>query len=383
MLTRIIRSKSLPLRFVLPRPLALPKARPVRRLYSTIKTSTVDWKPIKTKKTPNEGLQKKDSPWAKRIFLGLMIAMPVVSFYLGTWQLRRLKWKTNLIASCEDKLTYDPIPLPKTFTPDMCEDWEYRKCTVTGKFLHDEEIFVGPRVRGGIKGYVLYTPFIRKDTGERILIERGWISEEKIVPASRNLQHLSLPQGDNITITVLVRAAKDLTSMQWKKEDRESRLWQVLDIKDMTEMTNTSPIHYQALYDLRDHHWDEEAAASKDNGNNKKSQSSWKFWSKVNAKPDQEQELSNSLVKTKKETGVTPETGLEFNEFQFVKAGVPVGKTPKIDLKNNHLQYLVTWYGLSLLSSVFLVIALRRGRGSALSQDQIKKQKLKHAKKFM
>lgn len=368
-------------RFIVARPFTVPKVRPVRRLYSTVRTSTVDWKPIKTKKTPTEGFQKKESRWGKRIFLGLMIAMPVISFYLGTWQLRRLKWKTNLIASCEDKLTYDPIPLPKTFTPDMCEDWEYRKCTVTGRFLHDEEIFVGPRVRGGIKGYVLYTPFIRKDTGERILIERGWISEEKIVPSSRNLQHLSLPQGDNVTITVLVRAAKDLTSMQWKKEDRESRLWQVLDIKDMTEMTHTSPIHYQALYDLKDHHWDEE---SKSEGIDNKNQSSWKFWSKKKTETEPQQEESEKPhVNTKKVNTADSETGLEFNEFQFVKAGVPIGKAPKIDLKNNHLQYLITWYGLSLLSSIFLIIALRRGRGSAMSQDEIKRQKLKHAKKFM
>ncbi|BAO42155.1 cytochrome oxidase assembly protein SHY1 [Kluyveromyces marxianus DMKU3-1042] len=366
-------------RLITPKPSTFLRVRPVKRLYSTVKTSTVDWKPIKTKKTPYEGYQKKESTFTRNIFLGLMIAMPVISFYLGTWQLRRLKWKTNLIASCEDKLTYDPIPLPKHFTPDMCEDWEYRKCTVTGRFLHDEEIFVGPRVRKGTKGYILYTPFIRKDTGERILIERGWIAEEKLVPSSRTLRHLSLPEGDNVTVTVLVRAAKDLTSLQWEKEDRDTRLWQVLDIKDMTAATNTAPIHFQALYDLKDHHWEEEdnTAESTTADDN---HSSWKFWSK---------KKNNSDSKTEKlETKQTTEhklddDSIEFDEFQFAKAGVPIGKIPKIDLKNNHLQYLVTWYGLSLLSSIFLVIALRRGRGSAMSQEQIKRHKLKHAKRFM
>lgn len=340
-------------------------------MYSTVKTSTVDWKPIKTKKTPNEGYQKKKSSWSKNIFLGLMIAMPVISFYLGTWQLRRLKWKTNLIASCEDRLTYEPVPLPKKFTPDMCEDWEYRRCTVTGHFLHDEELLIGPRVKNGVKGYILFTPFVRKDTGERILIERGWISEEKVVPASRNLKHLSLPQGD-ITITVLVRAAKDLTSMQWEKEDRESRLWQVLDLKDMTTVSNTSPVHYQALYDMKDHNWPQETDTKAED-----KKSSWNFFSNR-----QKQKKSNSENTAALQGGSNQEE-VEFSEYQFAKAGVPIGKVPKIDLRNSHLQYLVTWYGLAFLSSIFLVIALRRNRGSAVSQAQLKQQKLKHAKRFM
>lgn len=333
-----------------------------------MKTSTVDWKPIKTKKTPSGN--NKLTP-GKTIFLGLMIAMPVISFYLGTWQMRRLKWKTNLIATCEDRLTYPPVPLPKNFTPDMCDGWEYRKVTVKGEFKHDQEIFVGPRVRNGVKGYFLFTPFVRKDTGEKLLIERGWISEEKVYPQSRHLQHLSLPQGSNVEVECLVRVPRKLGTFQWERENKDGRLWQVADIEEMCKVTGCTPIHIQALYDLKDHRWEQDHP-----GNDTQNQGSsvWKFWNR-----------NKGDVGNKTSTEAESEEGSseEFNQYQFVKAGVPLGKAPKIDLKNNHLQYLVTWYGLSFLSSIFLFIALKRGRGGAITQAQMKQDKLKHAKRFM
>lgn len=331
----------------------------------SVKTSTVDWNPIKTTKTPSDASNGSDNNWTKKILLGLMIAMPVVSFYLGTWQLRRLKWKTNLIATCEDRLIYPAIQLPKDFTPDMCEQWEYRKILVQGEFQHDEEIFVGPRVKNGVKGYLLFTPLVRKDTGERLLIERGWISEEKVIPEQRTLNHLSLPKGNNVVIECLVRVPKKRSNLQWDRIDKGSRLWQIIDIDEMCKQTHCSPIHLQAIFDLKDHHW--EIDEPKDSINKK----SWKFW------------CNTDSTEPKDSTPIELSDLDEFNQFQFVKAGVPIGKVPKIDLKNNHLQYLVTWYGLSFLSTIFLISALRRVRGSAVSQAQLKKDKINHSQKFM
>lgn len=331
-------------------------------------TSTVDWKPIKTEKTPNEEGQKKGSV-GRKIALALMIAMPVISFCLGTWQLKRLAWKTQLIAECETKLTYDPIMLPKNFTVDMCEDWEYRKVVLKGHFLHEQEMFVGPRVKNGHKGYFLFTPFIRSDTGEKLLVERGWIAEEKVSPEARTLHHLSIPESNNVEVVCLIRPPKERGSLQWEQEDKQSRLWQVADIYDMAAKVGCTPIHFQALYDMRDHHWPVE---SKDD----KKQTQAKFWWKWGK--DEKKEEKNVVTLEK------PRFENEFDEYQFVKAGVPIGKQPKIDLRNNHLQYLVTWYGLSLLSTIFLVVALRKySKKGAISPDQLKSDKLRHAKKYM
>ncbi|AMD21938.1 HFR083Wp [Eremothecium sinecaudum] len=333
----------------------------------TVKTSTVDWKPIRTTRTPKDK-EKENYKWTRRTFLGLMIAMPVVSFYLGSWQLRRLKWKTELIATCEDRLAAEPIPMPKHFSPEMCELLEYAKVKVKGKFLHDEEIFVGPKLRNGTKGYTLFTPFIRKDTGEKILIERGWISEENVLPTNRKLRHLSLPEGENVELTCVIRVPKARGTFQWDKKDSESRVWQIPDMPDIFASTGTLPVHLQALYDLHDHRWDETKSTVTDPKNNAPW---WKFWTR-----------SHATVETPVSTRKFEDDDLEFNEYQFIKAGVPLGVQAKVTFKNNHLQYLVTWYGLSLLSSIFLIAALRKSGGSALSQAQIMADKLKHSKKF-
>lgn len=43
----------------------------------------------------------------------LLCTIPFVTFYLGTWQLQRLRWKVQLISTLEDRLEREPIPLPK------------------------------------------------------------------------------------------------------------------------------------------------------------------------------------------------------------------------------------------------------------------------------
>lgn len=335
----------------------------------TVKTSTVDWKPISTEKTPLDAL-KNPHRWGKRILLTLMIAMPVVSFYLGTWQLRRLKWKKDLIATFEDRLVSPAILMPKKFSSDMCKDWEYRKVIVKGKYLHQEEIFVGPKKRNGILGYDLFTPFIRSDTGERILIERGWISKDKVVPESRKLQRLSLPSGNNVKVTCLVRVPKGRGTFQREKTNKESRLWQIADMPELIASTNTLPVHLQALYDLKDHYWEStesvQDAVSKANP-------WWRFWSVNKVKIFFEKHND----KTDHEL-----TDMEFNEFQFVAAGVPIGIQPEVALRNNHLQYLVTWYGLSLFSTFFLISSLKRNSTSAVSHLQRKMETLQHYKKY-
>lgn len=339
----------------------------------TVVTSAVDWKPIKTHHNPNDKSEKKGSI-GKKIVLGLMFAMPVISFYLGTWQLRRLSWKTKLVAQCETKLMYDPIPLPKHFDVDMCEDWEYRKVRIRGHFLHDEERFVGPKAKYGEKGYVLYTPFVREDTGEKLLVERGWISEHKVSPDTRTLHHLSLPTS-TIDIVCLVRPPKVRGSLQWEQSDKNSRLWQVADIYAIAETVGCKPINFQALYDLHDHPSWKDTSNDTESIKNATGVSRWKFWKWSKQQPVKEEQVSRKS---------TDENALEFNELQFIKAGVPIGKPPTIDLRNNHLQYLVTWYGLSLLSTIFLVVALRKyWLGGVVSQSKLKSEKLRNAQKYM
>src|SRR4051794_9384886 len=56
-------------------------------------------------------------PSARRVRFGigklLLMTVPFITFGLGTWQVQRLRWKTDLISRLEERISKDPIPLPK------------------------------------------------------------------------------------------------------------------------------------------------------------------------------------------------------------------------------------------------------------------------------
>jgi len=45
--------------------------------------------------------------------MALVGTIPFLTFGLGTWQLKRLKWKINLIDELEEKLELPPLTFPR------------------------------------------------------------------------------------------------------------------------------------------------------------------------------------------------------------------------------------------------------------------------------
>lgn len=136
----------------------------------------------------------------------ILAIIPITAFILGTWQVKRLEWKTDLIAKCEDRLVAPPLPLPPKIDPDAVPDFDYRRVTATGHFRHDQEMLVGPRMRDGEEGYMLITPLEREGEGTTVLVNRGWISKAK---KERKDRPESLVQGE-VTVEGLLREP-------WKK----------------------------------------------------------------------------------------------------------------------------------------------------------------------
>ncbi len=100
---------------------------------------------------------------------------------LGTWQLERLKWKETLIAHLEARSAAVPVALPADLSdPDL----DYFKVRLSGHFLHDRELYLGPRSRDGRAGFHVVTPFALED-GRVVLVDRGWVPPERKDPAAR------------------------------------------------------------------------------------------------------------------------------------------------------------------------------------------------------
>src|SRR4051794_87486 len=110
---------------------------------------------------------------------------------LGTWQLERKAWKEALIASMSARLAADPAPLP---SPRMWQNLDpaendLRRVSFTAEFLRDREAFVFTggsafRTDASGPGYWVLTP-ARLAGGEMVVINRGYVPENRREPASR------------------------------------------------------------------------------------------------------------------------------------------------------------------------------------------------------
>ena len=134
----------------------------------------------------------------------------------------------------------DPLPLPPSIDPDAIHDFDYRRVYATGKFRHDQEMLIGPRMRDGTDGYMVITP-LERENGTTILVNRGWIDKKHRAQGSRPD---SLPRGE-VTVEGLLREP-------WKKnmftpENRpEKGEFYFPDVKQMAELTGAQPVWIEA-----------------------------------------------------------------------------------------------------------------------------------------
>jgi len=101
---------------------------------------------------------------------------------LGTWQLERRAWKEALITGRQAGFAAAPAVLPADGTAAQGLMW--RRVNATGVLRHDQELYLAARSMRGNVGYHVLTPLDRAD-GTTVLVNRGWVSNEKKDPAAR------------------------------------------------------------------------------------------------------------------------------------------------------------------------------------------------------
>jgi len=120
-------------------------------------------------------------PWLIAL-LGL--AALAVLLALGTWQLQRLQWKEELIATIEARTQAAPLPLAEVEALyRSAGDVDYTPVTVTGTFHHDGERHFLATWQGK-SGFFVYTPLELAD-GRLLLVNRGFVPYDLKDPAAR------------------------------------------------------------------------------------------------------------------------------------------------------------------------------------------------------
>ncbi|WP_296077744.1 SURF1 family protein [uncultured Agrobacterium sp.] len=113
------------------------------------------------------------------ILTGILLA-------LGTWQVKRLSWKLDLIQQVEERAHAEPVDAPPQSQWATLTDpstYEYRRVRLTGIFRHQDEVQVytvsdlGP-------GFWVLTP-LQRDDGSVVIVNRGFVPTDKRDPATR------------------------------------------------------------------------------------------------------------------------------------------------------------------------------------------------------
>ncbi|KAK4992996.1 surf-like protein [Elasticomyces elasticus] len=214
----------------------------------------------------------------------VLAIIPVTAFVLGTWQVQRLSWKSDLIARFEDRLVRDPLPLPPQVDPDSVKDFDYRRVYATGTFRHDQEMLIGPRIHDGKDGYLVITPLERRFKGMEgknttILVCRGWIPKERAPQSSRPE---GLPKGE-VTISGLLREPWTKNMFTPDNDPAHGKFY-FPDVGQMAQHVGSQPV------------WIEETMV-----------------------PD--------LI----------------TAYEREEKGIPIGRPAEVNLRNNHAQYIFTW----------------------------------------
>lgn len=99
---------------------------------------------------------------------------------LGTWQLRRLAWKEELIAHAEAGLSAAPAALPAE--PLDYAALDFHRLAARGRYLHQHAFAYGFSALNGEPGARLVTP-LALDDGRTLLVDRGWLPLVLLPPA--------------------------------------------------------------------------------------------------------------------------------------------------------------------------------------------------------
>lgn len=172
------------------------------------------------------------------ILTGLLLA-------LGTWQVKRLSWKLDLIQQVEERAHAAPVdaPAPSQWASlTNPADYEYRRVRLAGIFRHQDEVQVytvsdlGP-------GYWVLTP-LQCDDGSLVIVNRGFVPSDKRDPSTRLEGELPA----RVEIVGLMRAP-ETGGLFLRTNDPQNNRWysrNIVQIADAKSLGTVAPFYVDA-----------------------------------------------------------------------------------------------------------------------------------------
>ncbi|XP_048669361.1 surfeit locus protein 1 isoform X2 [Marmota marmota marmota] len=226
-----------------------------------------------------------------------LLLIPVTAFGLGTWQVQRRKWKLKLIAELESRVMADPVPLPAD--PIELQNLEYRPVKVRGRFDHSKELYMMPRT--------MVDP-------AREAREAGRISSSTESGAYVVTPFLCTDLGVTILVNRGFVPRKKVNPETRQKGQVEGEV----DLVGMVRLTETRKPFVPENNPERNH---------------------WHY---------------RDLEAMARVTGADPI--FIDADFQSTVPGGPIGGQTRVTLRNEHMQYIVTWSVWTMCSYIIPVV---------------------------
>lgn len=221
----------------------------------------------------------------------------VILLALGTWQVKRFSWKTNLVETINSRidLPAQPLPRPATWKKLDLDQLNYRAVKASGRFNYNDEVHIFTQAPAGKAtysgaGYWVIAPFLL-DGGGTVLVNRGFVPE-KFKPQRTRMESQTEGRQTIVGVIKTDQGANYFTP----ETDFKNNIWYTRNIKAISE------------------HLELENAAP--------------FMIALSGDDD--------------------------------KGKLPQPRQLNINLENRHLGYAITWYGLALtLIGVFVVFSFK------------------------
>ena len=122
----------------------------------------------------------------------------LILIILGSWQVQRLSWKSDLISNYNNNFQQAPITVKELFKDR--KNNKYRRTVIYGEYDHANEIQIIGKTYEVNAGFHIITPFILENN-EIIYINRGWVPKKY---ADKKTRKFSLLE-ENVKVVGLVR----------------------------------------------------------------------------------------------------------------------------------------------------------------------------------
>jgi len=232
-----------------------------------------------------------------------VLIIPIGAFGLGCWQIQRLGWKKNLIKELDAKTKGAPAELPDDL--NELEHKEYYNFKVKGVFEHDKEMFISPRQELGLE-----------ESGDR----GGMVSSSHGI-GSHVITPLVITQGIHEGLRIIINRGW----VPLKKMDPTTRVQGQIEgeVEIVGILRHTDKGSYVADNDKQSNVWQKRDL--------------YGLAEKLNALP----------------------VFLDANIASSVEGG-PIGGQTRVNLRNEHMSYILTWFSLSVLTSAMWMYRYRK-----------------------